>query len=198
MAGENRQEKKALGATYATALYDLASEQGVLETVRDELYAWREILKREPKLSELFDSPLIPSEDREKLLRELGQGSHPLVMNFLNTLNARGRLGILSEVIQAFSEEDDRRNNRVRVKVTTAVAVDGHLMDDLRKILRKYLNQEPIMEQRVDPEIIGGFIANAGDLLIDGSVRTRIKALEAKLLTRGEDDIQSRRDFIGN
>ncbi len=198
MAGENRQEKKALGATYATAMYDLASEQGVLETVRDELYAWREILKREPKLSELFDSPLIPAEDREKLLRDLGQGSHPLVMNFLNTLNARGRLGILSEVIQAFSEEDDRRNNRVRVKVTTAVAVDGHLMDDLRKILRKYLNQEPIMEQRVDPEIIGGFIAHAGDLLIDGSVRTRIKALEAKLLTRGEDEIQSRRDFIGN
>jgi F0F1-type ATP synthase delta subunit len=47
------------------------------------------------------------------------------------------------------------------------------------------------MSHQVRPEIIGGFVAKAGDFLIDGSVRTKIKELQKQLIMRGEDEIQS-------
>jgi len=198
MAGENQQEKKRLGAMYALALYELATEQGSLETVLGELQAWKTLLQQEPKLIDLFESVVIPTDERERMLQSFGQGLSPVMANFLSVLNRRGRLGVLPEIIEAFSQEDDRRNNRVRVKVSTAVSVDGHLMDDLKRVLKKYLKGEPMIEHQVRPEILGGFIAHAGDLLIDGSVKTRLKAMEKSLLIRGEDEIQSGRDFISH
>jgi F-type H+-transporting ATPase subunit delta len=198
MAGENRQERKRLGATYALALYDLAVQQNVLDSVREELKAWGEIFKQEPQLIEVFDSVMVSPADREKLLGELGVGMHPVVLSFLSIMNRRGRLGMLPQVIVAFAKEDDRRCNRVNVKLSTAVSIDAHLMEEITAALRTYLKKEPIIEQQIKPELLGGFIAQAGDLLIDGSIRTRLVMLNKSLLRRGEDEIQSGRDFIGH
>jgi F-type H+-transporting ATPase subunit delta len=198
MAGENQQERKRLGATYALALYDLAVQQNVLDSVREELKAWAEILKQEPQLIEVFDSVMVSPADREKLLGELGGAMHPVVRSFLSVMNRRRRLGLLPQVIAAFAKEDDRRNNRVNVKLSTAVTIDGHLMEEITATLRKYLKKEPIIEHQIKPNMVGGFIAQAGDLLIDGSIRTRLVMLNKSLLRRGEDEIQSGRDFIGH
>jgi len=197
MAGENQQERKRLGLTYALALYDLAAQQNVLDAVREQLKVWEELFTREPELAEVFDSVMVSTADREKLLGELGGGFHPVVMSFLGVMNRRGRLGLLPQVFTAFAAEDDRRSGRVKVKLTTAVSIDGHLTEEIMAALRKYLKKEPVIEHQLKPEILGGFIAQAGDLLIDGSIRTRLVMLNKSLLRRGEDEIQSGRDFIG-
>ncbi|MFA5863695.1 MAG: ATP synthase F1 subunit delta [Phycisphaerae bacterium] len=198
MAGENQQERKKLGSTYALALYDLASEQGLLDTVREQLNVWKELLARNPELIHFFDSVLATAEDREKFLQQFQNDFHPLSMNFLGVMNHRDRLGILPAVIQAFAQEDDRRNKRVKVKLWTAVPIDEHLRQDIMQTLQKYLQKEPIVDHQIRPEILGGFVARAGDLLIDGSVKTRLSTLQKNLLRRGEDEIQSGRDFISN
>jgi F-type H+-transporting ATPase subunit delta len=198
MAGENQQERKRLGRTYALALYEMASEQKVLDDVRDQLKGWAEIFSQIPDLLEVFNSVMVTVGEREKLLDELGAGFHPVIMTFLKVMNRRGRLGILPQVFTAFAKEDDRRNNRIKVKLTTAVTIDAHLTEEITAALRKYLKKEPVLESCIRPEVLGGFIAQAGDLLIDGSIRTRMVMLNKSLLRRGEDEIQSGRDFIGH
>ncbi len=198
MAGENRQERKRLGTIYALALYELAAQENAVDPVREQLKVWDAIIKQEPQLIEVFDSVMVSPADREKLLNELGADMHPVVRSFLSVMNRRGRLGILPQVIVAFAKEDDRRNKRINVKLSTAVSIDGHLMEDITAALRKFLRKEPIIEHRIKPEMLGGFIAQAGDLMIDGSIKTRLVMLNKSLLRRGEDEIQSGRDFIGH
>ena len=129
-------------------------------------------------------------------LADLAKDFHPLVKDFLGVLNRRDRLGILPQIIDAFEAEDNRRRNRVEVTLTTAAAIDDALRDQITAMLRAYLQREPIVEHELRPEILGGFVARANDILIDGSVKTRLETLKKALLTRGEDEIQSRRDFI--
>ncbi len=197
MAGENLQERRRLAATYALALYDLAVEKGLLEMFRSELAGWKTVLEQTPQLQAFFDSVLITEDERENFLERLGTNINPVLMSFLGVLNHRHRLGLLPEVIRAFGVEDDRRTNRIPVKLCTAVDVDSSLMDEIVARLRTFLKGEPMIEHQVDPGIIGGFIAKAGDMLIDASDVSRLSNMKKSLMKRGEDEIQSRRDFIG-
>jgi len=196
MAGENQQERQRLAVTYASALYELAEHKGDLEAIRDQLLAWKDLILQNPDLLRVLDSVLIPVADRERLLKQIGTDFHPLLMTFLEVMNRRNRLDLIPEVIHAFESEDDRRTRRVRVRLWTASPVDQHIMDDIQKMLREHLGKEPVIDHRVRPDLIGGFVARADDLLIDGSVRTRLATLQKNLLRRGEDEIQSGRDFI--
>jgi F-type H+-transporting ATPase subunit delta len=105
-------------------------------------------------------------------------------------MNRRNRLGLLPEVIRAFAEEDDRRKNRVQVALYTATPVDKNMMGEITDILRDYLLKEPMVHHQVRPEILGGFVAQAGDFLIDGSVKTKLSELQKQLIMRGEDEVQ--------
>jgi F-type H+-transporting ATPase subunit delta len=191
MAGENLQERKRISEIYARAFYDLTAQQGTTDAVLEQLRLLDELLKSEPLLRQVFDSTLVTMEEREKLLKHLDGGLDPVLHSFLSVMNRRNRLGLLPEVIGAYLSEDDVRKNRVNVKLYTASPVDKNMMDEIVDILRDYLLKEPVMSHQVRPEIIGGFVAKAGDFLIDGSVRTKIKELQKQLIMRGEDEIQS-------
>jgi F-type H+-transporting ATPase subunit delta len=190
MAGENLQERKRISATYARAFYDLAVEQGDIAPTREQMGQLGELMAAEPDLVRVFESTLISAEDRDAFLEKLNGMLYPSVRSFLGVMNRRNRLGLLPEVVAAFGEEDDSRNNRVRVKLDTATEVDKDLMEQMVGILREYLLKEPIVKHRVRPELLGGFVAQAGDFLIDGSVKTKLAEIQKRLLMRGEDEIQ--------
>jgi F-type H+-transporting ATPase subunit delta len=199
MAGESLLEKKRIGMVYAEAIYDFAAAQGHLDSVRDDLIRWKEILAENPELISVFDSVLISVQQRQEILDKLSNGEEDFVMrNFLGVLNKRNRLGVLPDIIKAFSDLDDVRSSRIRVKVTTPTGIDRHLQEEIEASLRNYLKKEPMVDYHINPEIIGGFVARAGDLLIDGSIRTQLGMLKKTLIRRGEDEIQSGRDFISH
>jgi F-type H+-transporting ATPase subunit delta len=197
MAGENRQEKKRVAAVYAKAIYDLGVEHGDIGTVLEELKLMGELLRQIPELEKVFDSVAISMDARSKVLQNVCGEFHPVIRSFFDILNRRNRLGLLPEVIRALLNEDDKRNHRMKVKLFTATSVDKQMMDQIVQILRAYLLAEPMITHQIQTDLIGGFVAQAGDFLIDGSIKSRLSSLQKQLLMRGEDEIQSRRDFIG-
>lgn len=198
MAGENRQEKKRIAAIYAKAIYDLGVEQGDIVAVNEEFAFLGELLKQVPELEKVFESVAISMDARAKVLENVCGEFRPVIRSFLDVMNRRNRLGLLPDVIQALVNEDDKRNRRMKVKLFTATDVDKQMMDQIVQILRAYLLAEPMITHQIQPDLIGGFVAQAGDFLIDGSIKSRLSSLQKQLLMRGEDEIQSRRDFIGN
>jgi F-type H+-transporting ATPase subunit delta len=198
MAGENRQEKNRVAAVYAKAVYDLAVEQGNIAAVLEQMGVLNQLLAAVPELERVFESVSLSAEIREKVLETVCGEILPDVRSFLEIMNRRNRLGLLPEVIRAMFKEDDKRNHRVNVKLCTATAIDAQLMEQIVQVLRAYLLAEPMITHQIQPELIGGFVAQAGDFLIDGSIKSKLSMLQKRLLMRGEDEIQSRRDFIGN
>lgn len=198
MAGENLQQKKHIAAIYARAIYNLGVEQGNIDEILEQLKFLGSLLTEIPALGKIFESVAISADARSQILQTINGDLSPVVRSFLEVLNRRGRLGLLFDVIRAIQCEDDKRNKRINVKLFTATAMDRQLMEQVMQVLRAYLLAEPMITHQVQPELIGGFVVQAGDFLIDGSIKSRLSMLQKQLLMRGEDEIQNRRDFIGH
>jgi len=198
MARGNRRTRRRIAESYAQALYELASDKGRLDRIREELGELKTVLEQNVKLEQLFSSPIVKPELRRRIIDQLAGEFDPVILGLLEVMNRRGRLGLLRGLVEAFLAEDDRRQGKIPVSLTTAEEVDQTLMEEIDDALSQFLAKKPIITHRIRPEILGGFIAQAGDLLIDASVRSQLSRVRDSLLVRGEDEIQSGRDYIGN
>ncbi len=198
MAAEDRYERRRIAASYASALFELAQAGDAVDRIAEQLAGLRSVLEAHPELVTLFESPVVGFEDRRRLIERIGSGCDEMLAGTLAVMNRRGRLGMLPEMIAAFRDQLDRLRGRVRTRLTTATDVDETTLADIRKALGTYLKREPVITHRVDPAIMGGFVARAGDTLIDASVRTQLAMMKERLTQRGEDEVQSGRDHVGH
>ena len=99
-------------------------------------------------------------------------------------LAQNNRLGLLRGVAAAYRAIIDERSGRVRVKVTVAVPLADEQKTKLTANLKDLLKQEPVLDVRVDPDLLGGMIVQVGDSVVDTSVRTRLQSLRTLLLDR--------------
>ena len=82
----------------------------------------------------------------------------------------------------------------VRVRVTTATAVDPRQIEQIAAALGAALGQRPILETVVDPALIGGAVLRIGDTVYDGSVANQLQSIRQQMIDRSVHEIQSRRD----
>jgi F-type H+-transporting ATPase subunit delta len=170
-------------------VYDLALDRNSLESVQEQMVFLRTAFSEMPALAHYLESPVVPAANRAALVQQIAPNVDAVLAGLLTVLARRDRLRLLASIVAAFFAEDDRRHNRVHTVVTTAVAVDADQIAQIRQTLAKYLKVEPIIEHRVDSSILGGFIAQAGDTLIDGSVRSQLATVMERVVARGQDEV---------
>jgi F-type H+-transporting ATPase subunit delta len=186
---------------YAQALLDAAARAGpaaIAEAVGD-LDVVDELLDGFPKLHAVLASALILPEEKSALIERLLAGRvAPLVVHFLEVVARHGRLDCLRAIGRQAHVLWDRRRNRVRVELTTAVPLDPEMARQIVDGLRGKLGGEPVLEQKTDPELIGGAVLRIGDVVYDGSIANQLRNLREKVHQRSAHEIQSRRDRFRN
>jgi len=185
-----------IAAVYAKALLGATEAAGQSEAILAEYDALvTEVLDRFPQLEELLRSLLVPQEEKESLLdRLLAQQASPLLLSFLKVLSRHGRLELLRPVHREARQLYDAKQGRIRVELVTASAVDAALMDRVCAALRQILGGEPVVEHRLQPDLIGGAVVRVGDTVYDGSVAKQLDNLRQQIIDRSVHEIQSRRD----
>ena len=108
-----------------------------------------------------------------------------LVRGLFGVLTKNGRLDLVRGIAAAYRQLLDERAGRVRVKVTAATKLSNSQRDTLAETLANILKQEPVLDVRVDPDLLGGMVVQVGDRVIDTSVRTRLQTLRTLLLDKG-------------
>lgn len=177
----------SLARRYAKALLSIGKEDGQYKVYGEELNSFAYLLEREAELKNAIINRIYPREDRKKVLNEvlnLVQFS-PIVRNFLNLLFDKQRLDGILEINRVYQQLVDQLENISRAKVTTAVPLDEGIIARIREALEKITGNTVILDVVQDPAIIGGIIAQVGDLVLDGSVRTQLQSLKETLI-RGE------------
>ena len=166
----------------------------------DELDAIRaDVLVAHPKFAAVLASPLLPPQDKDRVLVETFEGrALPTVVQFLRVLNRHGRLGLVRSVARAARALWDHRQNRRPVFVKTAVPLDDAQQDALRARLGRLLSATPVLHVQVDPSLIGGLVVQVGDDVYDASVRNRLEQLRHRLIEGKTHEIQSRRDHFSH
>ncbi|MGE3271666.1 MAG: F0F1 ATP synthase subunit delta [Chloroflexota bacterium] len=153
----------------------------------NQLDAWREALDQASSLyenhaAELFlTSPVVPSEKKQGVLAALLPGVSPEVQRFLAILAHRDRLELVPEVASVFRRLVNEHRGIAVAEITTAVPIDDRQKAVIASRLGRRLGKTVVLEEHVDPSILGGVIAQVGDNVIDGSIRGRLERLRRTL-----------------
>ena len=97
--------------------------------------------------------------------------------NFIRLLSENHRLVLLPEIAALYESLRAQAENRVEAEVVSASAVSAAQLKDIAVALKKRLGRDIDLSTRIDPALIGGIVIRAGDLVIDGSVQGKLRAL---------------------
>jgi F-type H+-transporting ATPase subunit delta len=175
---------RSLARRYARALMDLAEEDPA--KVADRLMQFNQLLKANPALKEILISPAFRPEERKNVFSkvfELIDWGRPLD-RFLEYLVEKRRVSYLDAIAECFLEMVDEKVGRVRVKLESAVAIDDQSSSQLKKALVDGLKQEVVIDKKVDSSLLAGVSVRVGDLVIDGSMKTKLNSLRNTLVAK--------------
>jgi F-type H+-transporting ATPase subunit delta len=184
---------------YAEALLNSAEKRGEADALLEQFDSLvRDVFPANPLIEEFLATPAVPAKVKAASIEStFGPRAGELFTNFLLVLNDHGRLGLLREILAQLRDLHDRRARRMRVQIRSAVPLYDDQRERLRHGLREAFHQEPILEEHVDPELLGGLVVRVGDRQFDGSVRTELQTIRTFLIERSSHEIQSGRDRFG-
>lgn len=169
----------SLQGRYASALFDLASEQGAVTAVESDLDKLGEALTASPDLSALIRNPKVSRDDTAKAMDAVAGllGLSPLTKNFIGVLAANRRLGALPEIVRAFAAIAAAQRGEVTAEVISAHALTDDQVAQLAQKLKAREGKEVKIKASVDSGILGGLVVRIGSRQIDSSIRTRLNTL---------------------
>lgn len=167
---------------YAKALLELASAQSQDVAVGDELSGISEVLAENKTFGAFLKDPGVSQEERGNLLRRVFGGRvSPLVLNTLLVMNQKGRSAQIGAFLEAYDALLEEKLGKIEVDVTVPQRLSDMELDEVRQLVNRALQKDAVVHQYVDESIIGGLILRVGDRLIDGSVRSQLEQMKAKL-----------------
>ena len=162
---------------YARALFDAAKEKNRLAEVHEELSDFVQATREVPELRALLENPEIDQRTKQAALEELLSGGEELVRNFLLVLVEKGRAPELDEIAREFDALVAAEERRLEVELTTAYELSDAEAKDILSQIESQSGRQVEAIRRVDPGIIGGFVLQAGSMLVDASIRGRFERL---------------------
>ena len=170
-----------IAQVYSRSLFEVAESEGKLDRVREELAAVTDALEGNRELAVFFFSPYFSTEEKKDGLRRTVDGADPTVINFLELLIEKHRMPVLFRVRRHFDVLYDRAHKRLPVEVTSAVALDSAVVQELERRIGEQTGQNIQLESNVDPSIIGGIVLRVGNSILDASIRHRLDQLRREV-----------------
>ncbi len=180
---------------YAEALYAEAKSRNALESVLGELQALLAEVSSDSVLRSFFSGGVGGRDRREETFKKVLTGQvSDIVLHFLLVLNEHERLEVLRPVITVFATLVEERSGKVPVKVRTAAPLPDDQRERLINQLRELTRREPVLEEKIDPDLLGGLVVQVGDWRYDASVRHQLELIRNQLIESSSHEIQAGRD----
>lgn len=174
-------DKLTIARPYARAAFEDASKVNALESWSASLQLASQVVTDE-RVANLLGNPHVTPERLAQLFIDVGgKGLGEHGANFVRTLAENGRLAYLPEISSLFEGMKDRAQGVADVTVTSAAALDAAQQQQLSAALEKRLKRKVRLHTQINPELIGGAVIRAGDLVIDGSLSTRLARIAYEL-----------------
>ena len=165
---------------YVKSLLNLAVERNVLEEVHADMQAFEKVLNENRPLLIALRSPIIKHYKKKNVLEALFVGRfNELTLSFFRIITQKNRERLLPLIASEFHNAYNEHQGIGKASVVTAVALENDLRQEVLSLARKMAGRSKVeLKEEVDPEIIGGFILNAGSQQIDSSTKHQLKTLQ--------------------
>jgi len=184
-------DNNTIARPYAQAVFELAWDAKELERWSDALSTAREVLA-DGQVSRFLGRPTLTPGQKLMFLTELlkAAGDKTSILaggskegtNFLKLLLEHGRVGVLPEIADHFDTLKANIENTVDVTITSAAPLSVALQKQIVEALKERLGRDINLETKIDEGLIGGAVIRAGDVVIDGSLQSRLESLANALI----------------
>jgi len=172
---------------YAKALIELAISENRLDEISKDLEFVQNSISSIRELMLLLKSPIVKRDKKKRVFSEIFSSKiSDTTLKFCELIINRDRSELLPDIIKRFFELRDDFLNVKSVFVKSAIELDEKHIDELRSVLEKNLNKKVRLNLSIDKNIIGGFIVQIDDTVIDASLKHQLEILRKKFLSGTE------------
>ena len=169
---------------YTRSVFELGEETGSSEQVFQELSAVRQAMEGRPELLHLLQSPLITRTEKRSLIEGiLGPKSSSLSQQFLNLLVKKNRIDLFGFIVDRLRATLHEKQGIQEATVVTARDLHPSIIQLIQKALETTLRKKVLIQTDTDPQLLGGIQIRLGNQLMDGTIRSKLDALETQLRT---------------
>lgn len=171
-----------VASRYAGSLLELSVEKGQLEAVHQDMNRLMDLAASNRDFKVMLQSPVISAEKKIKVLNALFEkSSTPLIASFFNLLAQKGREGIVLDIAEEFHKQYNLHNKIQEAEVITTFPLNESLRMSFISLIQEISGKEKVeLKEKVDEELIGGFVLTVGDKQIDESLSSKLSQLKLK------------------
>ncbi len=164
---------------YAKSLIDLAEEQHLLEEIKNDMALFVQTLKANSLLIAVLRNPIVSSSKKAAILVAIFSGKvQAATLEFFKIMVNKMRSEILYETAKEFVEQYDQKKHIVKAVIVSAVPLSESNRKEAMETVKNAKGGEVILEEKVDPELIGGFILTVGDRQFDTSISNSLNKIK--------------------
>ena len=169
-----------MAGRYATALFELALEEHVLDSVKADLDRFDALISESSDLQRLVRSPVFTAEQQTKALSAVLEkaGIDGLAARFLKFVSSNRRLFAAPDMIRGFRKLVALHRGEASATITVAEKPTEAHLAAIKDALKAVTKKDVQIEVKVDPSIIGGLIVKLGSRMVDTSLRTKLNAIK--------------------
>lgn len=163
---------------YAKSLFDLSLEQGLLEKTHADMKLVFSTCRENKDFVQMLKSPIIKSDKKEKILKTIFEGKlNKLTIEFICIIARKKRESLLEFIAESFITKYKEHKKILTAVITTAMGLDEELRKKVLQVVKDATKSEVELVEKVNKDLIGGFIIRVGDKQDDTSIRTKILKL---------------------
>ena len=171
-----------VGSVYGEALYTLAREEGLSQTILQQLKVLDSCFAAEPDFIRLLGAPNLPKAERCQILDDSFRGKiEPYLLNFLKILTEKGYMRHFSDCVDAYRELYNRDNGILPVTAVTAVPMTDKQVKALTMKLQQITGKRIELVSKLDPNVLGGMRLDYDGKRVDDTVAHRMDAVRNML-----------------
>ena len=170
--------------SYAIALYELSKENSELDRVEDGMKNLKNLLNESIDFKEMILSPAVAKGDKRNVIFEIADKNNfsEILKKFLGFVALKNRLFYINNIIESFLNLVSNNKGELKAKLISSKKLSEDeqkkIQSDLSKNFKSSLNLDYIH----NPDLIAGMIIQIGSVMIDTSVKTKLKKLEKNML----------------
>ena len=170
--------------SYALALYELAKENSDLKDVEDGVYGLKTLLNDSFDFKEMISSPTVGKEEKKKVMFGISDRYNfsQTLKKFLGFLTVKNRLFFLGRIIDSFLNILSFNKGELKAKLVSSKQLSKTEIENIQTELSKDFESPIKIDYKYDPNLIAGLIIQVGSVMVDASVKNKLKQLEKNMV----------------
>ncbi len=170
-----------IARVYAESLFEVAREHDKLDSIRDQLGEFAEVVAENRDMQVFLFSPYFSSAEKRDGIARAVSGAEEELVNFLELLAEKHRMPAIFRIRRRYDELWTKANRRLEVRLVSAVELDPKVVERVGAEIERQTDRKIDLESEVDDRVLGGLVLRVGNMVLDASLRSKLERLRKEV-----------------